>query len=495
MAKRAFYRQYRPRSLSEVRGQPHITQTLENALKEGSISHAYLFSGPRGIGKTSVARIFAHAINDIPYEDDSLHLDIIEIDAASNRRIDEIRDLRDKIGITPTSSKYKVYIIDEVHMLTKEAFSALLKTLEEPPQHAVFILATTEAHRLPDTILSRTQRHTFKPVTVKDLAKHLSLIAKKEKISIDGETLNLLATHASGSYRDGLSLLDQLATSHNKSIDLEDVRESLGLAPSQQVNELLMAVRKGESRQLLKLLESTLSGGVSAPMLAKQIIAHLQSRWVEGEGHEAQLLKMTDDLLAVQGANEPGIKMTVVLLEACLGLGDSKSSYPSSHAPKNNPIKKSPDTSASQKANSLKSATQNEKLEDSGNDVEVVDETKLLDKEAWERVLNKIQSTNNSLYAVLRMAHAGLNGSHNVVILTFQFPFHRKQVAAAKNKKIVEDALSQEVGQRVALKMQVDKDLQIAPASAAGAPQMTSDDDNGLSNVIDIMGGGEVVSI
>ena len=154
----ALYRKYRSRSLIEVVGQEHIVSTLQNALKSRQISHAYLFSGPRGVGKTSVARILAHEINELPYKDDSLELDIIEIDAASNRRIDEIRDLRDKIHIAPTSGKYKVYIIDEVHMLTKEAFNALLKTLEEPPAHCVFILATTEAHKLPATIVSRTQR-------------------------------------------------------------------------------------------------------------------------------------------------------------------------------------------------------------------------------------------------------------------------------------------------------------------------------------------------
>src|SRR5438270_10180898 len=185
----ALYRKYRSRSFDEVVGQEHVTQTLQRALKSGRISHAYLFTGPRGVGKTSVARILAHEVNGLPYAGESVHLDIIEIDAASNRRIDEIRDLREKVRIAPAVGKYKVYIIDEVHMLTREAFNALLKTLEEPPAHTIFILATTEVHKLPETIISRTQRFAFKPVDKISTQTHLGKIAKKEKIVISDGAL------------------------------------------------------------------------------------------------------------------------------------------------------------------------------------------------------------------------------------------------------------------------------------------------------------------
>src|SRR3990167_8680284 len=208
---RALYRKYRSKNLDEVVGQEHITETLKNSLKSGKISHAYLLSGPRGVGKTSVARILAHEFNNLKYEDENIHLDIIEIDAASNRRIDEIRDLREKVHITPTSAKYKVYIIDEVHMLTKEAFNALLKTLEEPPEHCIFILATTEAHKLPETIISRTQRFNFKPIPKTAAKTQLQKIAKAEKIKIDDDALELLAEYGEGSLRDIIGMLDQLS--------------------------------------------------------------------------------------------------------------------------------------------------------------------------------------------------------------------------------------------------------------------------------------------
>ena len=182
---KALYRKYRPTKLSDIIGQSKITETLENAIKNGQISHAYLFTGPRGTGKTSVARIFAHAINDFNYKIEDSYLDIIEIDAASNTGVDNIRELREKATIAPSKGKYKIYIIDEVHMLSKSAFNALLKTLEEPPKHVVFIMATTDAHKVPITITSRAQTFNFKLADIDVMADYLKKIAKKEKIDIE----------------------------------------------------------------------------------------------------------------------------------------------------------------------------------------------------------------------------------------------------------------------------------------------------------------------
>ena len=182
---RAFYRKYRSKSLSEVVGQSHITDILSRSLEKGTVAHAYLFTGPRGVGKTSIARILAHEINKLPYLEDEQHLDIIEIDAASNNGVEDIRDLRDRVQLAPVSAEKKVYIIDEVHMLSKAAFNALLKTLEEPPAHVVFILATTDADKLPATIVSRTQRFNFRSITTHEATKHLAWIAKEEGFTAD----------------------------------------------------------------------------------------------------------------------------------------------------------------------------------------------------------------------------------------------------------------------------------------------------------------------
>ena len=274
---KALYRKYRSKKLSEVVGQKHITTVLENALKQGKIAHAYLFTGPRGVGKTSIARILAHEINNLPYSEEDNHPDIIEIDAASNNGVDDIRQLRDNVQVAPFSAKYRVYIIDEVHMLSKAAFNALLKTLEEPPEHAVFILATTDAHKLPATIISRTQRFVFRFISKEDVCAHLEFIAKNEKINISKEAIEIIAERGEGSFRDSISLLDQISsiTKKNEEITANLLEEALGLAPKMQINALISAFENQNSNEILQIMRDVRNSGVDLKNFASQLLSFI----------------------------------------------------------------------------------------------------------------------------------------------------------------------------------------------------------------------------
>ena len=306
---RALYRTYRSRSLDEIVGQSHITRILQRAIARGHIAHAYLLTGPRGVGKTSIARILAHEINGLPYTDESTHLDIIEIDAASNNSVEDIRDLRDKVQIAPTSSPKKIYIIDEVHMLSKSAFNALLKTLEEPPEHVVFILATTDADKLPATILSRVQRFNFRAISPRDAAKHLAFIAEQENIAITPDALELIAEQGRGSFRDSISLLDQLRSLSDETIDRAMVAEVLGLAQDEVVEELLAAYATADIGRAARLIDEAEAAGTPAELLAEQLLGIARQRVVE----DAALLPLLDKLLAVPRAGWPRIALLTAL--------------------------------------------------------------------------------------------------------------------------------------------------------------------------------------
>jgi len=307
----ALYRKYRSKSLAEVVGQSHITNILGQAIKSGRISHAYLLTGPRGVGKTSVARILAHEINALPYSDDSTHLDIIEIDAASNNGVEDVRDLREKVQIAPVSAAKKVYIIDEVHMLSKAAFNALLKTLEEPPEHIVFILATTDVDKLPATIISRTQRYGFRAINEADTLAHLRFIAGEENITIDDASLKIIAQRGDGSFRDSISLLDQLASlaDEKTGITADLVETTLGLAPITVVADLLKAVEAHDVTTVAKLLDQTVADGISSVTLTEQLTHDLRNRIIE----KPQLLPLLDTLLDVSKSSQPQLKLLATL--------------------------------------------------------------------------------------------------------------------------------------------------------------------------------------
>ena len=297
------YRKYRPQTFSEITGQEHIVQTLTNAISSGLISHAYLFSGPRGSGKTSIARLLAKAVNCQNLQGfepcnkcsscleimEGRALDLIEIDAASHRGIDEVRELREGIKFSPTKSKYKVFIVDESHQLTREAANALLKTLEEPPSHAIFVLATTEIHKMIPTIISRCQRFDFRKLTLPEIIKRLEIISKKEEAKIEKPALELIALNSGGSFRDGESLLDQALTfsgtlGREGEIKAEDIKDLLGLVEINLVSQFTDFISEKKAAEAINFLNELTEKGSDIQEFTKALINYLR---------QGLILKMT----------------------------------------------------------------------------------------------------------------------------------------------------------------------------------------------------------
>lgn len=323
----ALYRKWRPRLWDQVVGQDHVIQTLQNAIRGERVGHAYLFAGPRGTGKTTTARLLAKAVNclaespaDRPCDrcehcqavNNGRFLDLIEIDAASNTSVDDVRDLRDKINFAPTQGKYKVYIIDEVHMLSTAAFNALLKTLEEPPPHAIFILATTEIHKIPATVLSRCQRHEFRRIPVRLIVQHLQHLCRQENVDVDEETLTLIARQATGSLRDAISLLDQLAST-GAPIRLADAQQVLGTAASQSVIELVEALLERDAANGLSTIHAALDGGSDPRQFARQVVDYCRNLLLVRMGN-GELVEATPEQHA-QMSNQARRFTTQALLE------------------------------------------------------------------------------------------------------------------------------------------------------------------------------------
>src|SRR5688572_12897010 len=304
----AFYRKYRPKEWDEVVGQDHVVTTLKNAIVADRVAHAYLFAGSRGTGKTTLARLLAKSVNCLNPDpvrrpdnecenckavNENRFLDLIEIDAASNTSVEDVRDLRDKIKFSPSQGKYKIYIIDEVHMLSTAAFNALLKTLEEPPPHAIFVLATTEIHKIPATVLSRCQRHEFRRLPVDEIVTQLKMIIKAEKIQADDDALIQIARQSAGGMRDAISLLDQLSSTGDK-ITLALAQMVLGTATSQTVLDLISSIKDHDPAHGLETIHKALDAGADPRSLARQIVEYLRGLMLIQMGNVNQVEATAD---------------------------------------------------------------------------------------------------------------------------------------------------------------------------------------------------------
>lgn len=467
----ALYRKHRPSTFAEVIGQEHITSSLTHALDKGIISHAYLFTGPRGTGKTTVARLLARAINcegkspkpcnkcEICEATINSNLDIIEIDAASNRGIDDARELRDKVNLVPTRAKYKVYIIDEVHMLTKEAFNALLKTLEEPPAHAVFIMATTEAHKIPATIISRTQRFSFHSIADDNLEKQLIAIAKKEKLDLEPAAAHTLAVASQGGFRDAISMLDQARGGGHK-ITNDRVLSILGWSELGKLDELIDNVLKGDSSLVLKVLDEIIESGAQPEQLHHQLLLALRDRLHNAVTNKsdqvAQISAVTQALLAMQTAGHPQIALEATLLSIL-----NPVAAPTVHATAPVAVHTTPRAQAAIPA------------------APAVPDSDPADMARWPKALIEIKSKNNSLYALLQSCEIRL--SSDELMIYCRFNFHKDRLMEAKNRAVIEKALETVYNKSIRVECELKTMTTEAPTANATNELVTT--------AIDILGG------
>lgn len=485
----ALYRKYRSRSLDEVLGQDHVTNILRRALEQGKIAHAYLLTGPRGVGKTSVARILAHEINQLPYDEEASHLDIIEIDAASNNGVDDIRALREKAQVAPVSAPKKIYIIDEVHMLSKPAFNALLKTLEEPPAHVVFILATTDADKLPATILSRVQQFFFHPISVDVMARQLMAIAEEEGFSIEEDAARLIAERSRGGFRDGISMLDQLSilATPDQPLTVAMVTEYLGLSDAATLEKLLDLYQSEDSSDILSILQELEQSGISPTVVSHQLLSIARTRLRKNPG----LVELIQQLIEVDRHPHPDLKLLTIFMQhhaqpvrpkktvaqavTATPTVISTPAKPASLAEKpaksqstkpTEPVKKTSENQDAKPAQSTKkSPTKSRK---SGAPLEL----------DWQKVIEQAKEKSVGLSSLLQKSQWAFDGDKLTIFAGSAF--YKKKLDDAKNRPLLAEIITAETG------MELEVDI---------IGEKKPPEDEKLAEIAAMMGGGEEVNL
>ena len=476
----ALYRKYRSRSLDEVLGQDHVTSILRRALEQGKIAHAYLLTGPRGVGKTSVARILAHEINHLPYDDDSSNLDIIEIDAASNNGVDDIRALREKAQVAPVSAPKKVYIIDEVHMLSKSAFNALLKTLEEPPEHVVFILATTDADKLPATILSRVQQFFFRPIPTEIMTRQLMNIAKKEGFAIEEDAARLIAERSRGGFRDGISMLDQLSilATSDQPLTANTVTEYLGLSDATMLGNLLDSYPSDDSEKVLNIFQELENSGANSVIVSHQLLSIARNRLRKNPN----LIGLVQQLIEVDRHPHPDLKLLTIFMNSnsqptekpVATKKDTTQAAPQKPAKKPTPIKPAEPAKPTEKP--IKK--EEKPAEPAKKPVAKPKKTDAPLELNWEKVIERAKEKSLGLASLLQKSQWSFDGEKLTIYAGSAF--YKKKLDDAKNKPLISEIISEETAM----------DLEIDIIGEKKPPE-----DEKLAEIAELMGGGEEVNL
>ena len=536
----SIYRKYRPKNFSKIIGQEHIVRTLTNAIKNDRIGHAYLFTGPRGTGKTSIARILAKTVNCEKSKEaiscekcpackvinEGRSLDIIEIDAASNTGVDNIRELRETVALPPTSLKYKAYIIDEVHMLSTGAFNALLKTLEEPPRHVIFILATTEIHKVPETIISRCQRFDFSRLPIQNIIEKLSLIAKEEKIKIEKEALEMIALSAEGGMRDAESLLSQIISLEDKNITVSEVKEITGATDRKFVEELARLIIEKNSASAISKINSLLEEGYDLQVFNKSFINYLRqlmllkispelrshfsfemtqeqvSRMLE-QSKKIELSRIISSInLFLEAHNKilsfmlPQLPLEIAIIKATQTFPETINNEQETQNREDIPqvkqasIKSTPpseeNASICQSSNeAIRKAGEEKRAETSPKNIADLEIGKV--RESWNKLLSDVRPLNHSINALLLNCQIlGVKG--NMVTIGTPFSFYQERLDDPINKLTIETVFSKILGSEIHVRAVIDKSISIKKEELS-AEEPAGQQDSLLNSALEIMGG------